>query len=183
MKKIYLILMIFLPVSAGIISCSTGKETKPQPVLGNRSVAIIQKHGLKFKDLNKNGKLDKYEDWRLSPDERSKDLLSKMSLEEKAGYMCINSANMVGTMAAEASGNKLSASDLSEGGPGLFGGGKGFGQNRNGERIAGMNSSAGTTKMVKEFHNRHFILRANESARVTAEWANKLQALCESEPL
>jgi beta-glucosidase len=37
--------------------------------------------------------------------------------------------------------------------------------------------------MVKEFHNRHFILRANESTKVTAEWANKLQELCEGEPL
>ncbi len=52
-----------------------------------------------------------------------------------------------------------------------------------GERIAGMGGSAGTKKMVTEFHNRHFILRANESARITSEWANKLQELCESEPL
>ena len=231
MKNNYAILMIFLLVVAVLISCTAGKDKIPQPALGTRSVTIIEKHGLKFKDLNKNGKLDKYEDWRLTPAERSIDLLSKMSLEEKVGFMLINSANMVGSRAAEASGNKLSASDLSEGGPGQFGGGGGFGQNRmrpgtadsirggsqnmmrpgtpnrpgagasnrsaagaqnrpgggvqnaNGERIANMNRSAGTTKVVKEFHNRHFILRANESARVTAEWADKLQALCESEPL
>jgi beta-glucosidase len=196
-------------------SCTT-KEQKPQPALGTRSVAIIEKHGLKFRDLNKNGKLDKYEDWRLTPEERSKDLLSKMSLEEKAGFMLINSLNMVGSRAAEASGGKQSPSDLSEGGAGQFGGGGGgFGLSRqrgnqsdttrrnpgngrpngaraggqntgndNGARIANMNRTAGgTTKVVKEFHNRYFILRSNESARVTAEWANKLQELCESEPL
>ncbi|MEO6001061.1 MAG: hypothetical protein ABIN89_29695 [Chitinophagaceae bacterium] len=40
---------------------------------------------------------------------------------------------------------------------------------------------AGTTKGVTQFHLRHFIFRANVGARVTAEWANKLQALCESD--
>jgi beta-glucosidase len=200
MRKTYAISVICLLVAV-MVSCTSGKETKPQPVLGTRSVTIIEKRGLKFKDLNKNGKLDKYEDWRLTPEERSKDLLSKMSVEEKAGFMVINSLNMVGTVAAEASKGKLKASDLSEGGGRSQGGGEGgFGQNRNrqgapagnrqgvaggnGERIAAMGSTGGgTKKVVTEFHNRHFILRSNESARITAEWANKLQALCESEPL
>ena len=178
-------------------------------MLGTRSVTIIEKMDLNSRTSTKNGKLDKYEDWRLTPEERSKDLLSKMSVEEKAGFMLINSLNMVGTMAAEASEGKLTASDLSEGsGLSQAGGEDGFGQNRNrqgatggapsgaptdarqgaaggnGERIAAMGASGvGTKKVVTEFHNRHFILRSNESARVTAEWANKLQALCESEPL
>jgi beta-glucosidase len=213
MMKIYVISVICL-IGALLASC-TSKESKPQPVLGARSVKIIEKKGLKFKDLNKNGKLDKYEDWRLTSEERSKDLLSRMSLQEKAGFMLINSANMVGSRAAEASGGKLAASDLSQGGAGQNAGGGGFGQNRPrqgapgdarqgapggnrqgapggnrqgapggaGERIANMNSSAGTEKVIKEFHNRHFILRSNESASITAEWANKLQELCESEPL
>jgi beta-glucosidase len=198
MKNIYSILTILFLI-LGVASCTTGKEQKLQPVLGYRSVSIIEKHGLKFKDLNKNGKLDKYEDWRLSADERSKNLLSQMSVEEKAGFMLINSLNMVGSGRAEASDNKLAASDLDESGqPGQNRPGEGTpdrnrrpapdanrgdAQARNMQRFGGMFSSAGTTKMVKEFHNRHFILRANESARITAEWANKLQALCESEPL
>ena len=89
------VLAFSLIVAIGITSCSTGKDERPQPVLGTRSVNIIEKRGLKFKDLNKNGKLDKYEDWRLSSEERSKDLLSQMSVEEKAGFMLINSLNMV----------------------------------------------------------------------------------------
>ncbi|HKI90586.1 MAG TPA: hypothetical protein VKA38_16285 [Draconibacterium sp.] len=192
-------LLFFLP------SCNK-KENFTQPELGTRTVKILDTDGFQFKDLNKNGLLDKYEDWRLSPEERSKDLLSKMSVEEKAGFMLINSLNMVGTRGAEASEGKLSASDLSEGGGGGFGRGGGFGQNRpqnsenrerqgsgsgNRERtqnqeggfIANMGRSGGTSTMVKEFHNRHFILRANESARITAEWANKLQELCEGESL
>ncbi len=46
-----------------------------------------------------------------------------------------------------------------------------------------MMSSAGTTKAVMKFHLRHFILRANISAKINAEWANKLQSLCESDGL
>jgi beta-glucosidase len=40
-----------------------------------------------FKDLNRNGKLDKYEDWRLTAEERAKDLASRMSIEQIAGLM------------------------------------------------------------------------------------------------
>lgn len=178
MKKINRISISCLIVVM-LVSCTGEKVMKPQPVLGTRSVTIIEKRGLKFKDLNKNGKLDRYEDWRLAPDERSKDLLSKMSVEEKAGFMLINSLNMVGTRAAEASEGKLKASDLSEGESRPQTGGAAMG-----ERIAAMGfAGAGTKKVVTEFHNRHFILRSNESARITAEWANKLQELCESEPL
>jgi len=50
-------------------------------------IQILIVNGKKFKDLNKNGKLDKYEDWRLSADERAKDLASKMSVEQIAGLM------------------------------------------------------------------------------------------------
>jgi beta-glucosidase len=50
-------------------------------------VTILTVDRLGFKDLNKNGQLDKYEDWRLSADERAKDLASKMSVEQIAGLM------------------------------------------------------------------------------------------------
>jgi len=43
--------------------------------------------GLAFRDLNKNGRLDPYEDSRLPIEERVADLLSQMTLEEKAGLM------------------------------------------------------------------------------------------------
>ena len=40
-----------------------------------------------WRDLNGNGRLDPYEDPRLTPAERTADLLSRLSLEEKAGLM------------------------------------------------------------------------------------------------
>jgi len=53
-----------------LTDCSDRKAIKPQPVLGTRSVNIIEKKGLQFKDLNKNGELDPYEDWRLPDSSR-----------------------------------------------------------------------------------------------------------------
>jgi beta-glucosidase len=58
-----------------------------QPSLGQRNVPLLQSGGLQFKDLNRNGILDKYEDWRLSPEQRTADLISRMTVEEKAGLM------------------------------------------------------------------------------------------------
>ena len=46
---------------------------------------ILEVDGLKFKDLNGNGQLDVYEDWRQEQDARVKDLYDQMTLEEKAG--------------------------------------------------------------------------------------------------
>ncbi|MGI4751514.1 MAG: hypothetical protein ACRYFB_12845, partial [Janthinobacterium lividum] len=50
-------------------------------------IKILTVNGLAFKDLNKNGTLDKYEDWRLPVAERAKDLASKLSLQQIAGLM------------------------------------------------------------------------------------------------
>ena len=64
-----------------------------QPVLGVRSKSIITVDNYQFKDLNGNGKLDPYEDWRLSVDARSDDLIAKMSDTEKVGMLMINDNN------------------------------------------------------------------------------------------
>ncbi|MBR0534222.1 MAG: glycoside hydrolase family 3 C-terminal domain-containing protein [Bacteroidales bacterium] len=66
---------------------STGCKKYTQPELGARKVDILTQGKYQFKDLNKNGKLDPYEDWRLPMDQRIADLVSQMTLEEKAGLM------------------------------------------------------------------------------------------------
>lgn len=58
-----------------------------QPVISARVVNVLKIDGLLFKDLNKNGKLDVYEDWRRSIEERVNDLVAQMTIEEKAGLM------------------------------------------------------------------------------------------------
>ena len=61
--------------------------TDTQAELGylNGVTTILEVDGLKFKDLNNNGQLDPYEDWREDVDVRVKDLYDQMTLEEKAG--------------------------------------------------------------------------------------------------
>ena len=51
---------------------------------------ILTVDKLAFRDLNKNGTLDVYEDRRQSTEARVENLLEQMSLEEKAGLMFIN---------------------------------------------------------------------------------------------
>ena len=65
----------------------------PQPVIGARSKAVVTVDGKQFKDLNGNGKVDAYEDWRLGVDQRIDDLVAQMTLEEKAGLMLIDTMN------------------------------------------------------------------------------------------
>ncbi|MFZ1873974.1 MAG: glycoside hydrolase family 3 N-terminal domain-containing protein, partial [Chania sp.] len=55
--------------------------------LGYRDVKLLEIGGLKFKDLNKNNKLDPYEDWRLDATTRANNLASLMTTAEKAGLM------------------------------------------------------------------------------------------------
>lgn len=50
-------------------------------------INIIYEDGYAFKDLNRDGKLDIYEDWRQPIEKRVDDLVSKLSIEEIAGLM------------------------------------------------------------------------------------------------
>src|SRR5919202_3385960 len=115
------------------------RASTAQPHLGTRSVPILERDGLRFKDLNRNGALDPYEDWRLTPDARARDLVRRMTLAEKAGAMMHGTARATG------------------GGPGAPpGAGGGYDLAANGAMIrdAGVNS---------------FITRMNGDPRVIAE--------------
>lgn len=71
----------------------SGGDEIAQPVMGARSKPLLSVDGKQFKDANGNGKLDAYEDWRLSVDQRINDLVSQMSDTEKVGMMMINDNN------------------------------------------------------------------------------------------
>src|SRR4051812_1932662 len=57
-------------------------------ISGNKSP--VKTSTTAFRDLNKNGRLDIYEDPSKPVDDRVNDLLSQMNLEEKAGMMFIS---------------------------------------------------------------------------------------------
>lgn len=60
--------------------------TENQVMLGYRegTTSLLEVDGLYFKDMNNNGTLDVYEDWRADTEDRVTDLLSQMTLKEKS---------------------------------------------------------------------------------------------------
>jgi beta-glucosidase len=124
-------------------------------------VKILTVDGLAFKDLNKNGKLDKYEDWRLPFDVRAKDLASKMSVEQIAGLMLYSRHQPIPAPPA-----------------GPFTGtyhGKAFAE-------SGAKPSDLTDQQVDfltKDNVRHVLVTSVQSPAIAAEWNNNMQALTE----
>ena len=56
-----------------------------QPTVQSAASPVLTIGGKHFRDLNRNGVLDPYEDWRLTSTARALDLVGRMTLEEKAG--------------------------------------------------------------------------------------------------
>ena len=163
-----------------LVFASSSLLAQTQPVIVAMKTPTLRVGKLSFKDLNKNNKLDKYEDWRLPVDVRVKDLVSQMTLEEKLGFMLISTTRM--------GGDQVFANGVQGGGPRTP-----ITEGFNEEDLvqttnmftrkplgAPNMSAAGTTKGVTQYHLRHFILRANASPEIMAKWSNKLQELCES---
>jgi len=120
-----------------------------QQEFGETSVPLRGQSGYQFKDLNRDGKLEPYEDWRLSPEERARDLVSRMTLEEKAGLM------MHGTAPAAGVGRLASA---------------GVGAEYNLDLL---------NELINDKHINTFTTRLVGGARVMAEQYNSLQKLAE----
>lgn len=123
-------------------------------------VTILTADRLGFKDLNKNGKLDPYEDWRLPADERADDLASKMTIEQIAGLMLYSPHQSIpgrsrGFQSATYDGNPLDESGA---------------------------QPSDLTDQQKEFLERdvrHVLITSVQSPDVAATWNNKAQALVE----
>ncbi|HHT14435.1 MAG: glycoside hydrolase family 3 protein [Christensenellales bacterium] len=98
-KRLIALLMAMLMLFPGVIAQEEEGTQAIVPVLyvpenGEQvklgytaDTQILEVDGLKFKDLNKNGSLDVYEDWRKTVQERVDDLLSQMSATDKAAQM------------------------------------------------------------------------------------------------
>lgn len=63
------------------------EERYQQPTLNPRVKSIMEVDGYQFIDLNSNGELDVYEDWRQDADTRAADLVSQMTVREKISQM------------------------------------------------------------------------------------------------
>lgn len=75
-------------IATGPATASDGASTHPpQPLIGHHAKGVISLDGLRFHDLDGDGRLTPYEDWRLAPEVRAADLLQRLTLAEKAGLM------------------------------------------------------------------------------------------------
>ncbi|MBD1393661.1 glycoside hydrolase family 3 protein [Mucilaginibacter glaciei] len=172
MKSKYLLLMALVPAVAsaqtkwaetksGDVVKVTNKGGQTIGYSATSGVKVITADGLAFKDLNKNGKLDKYEDWRLPVDVRAKDLASKMSVEQIGGLMLYSRHQSIPTM---------------PGGPFAgFYNGKAFGESG----AAASDLSDQQKKFLKEDNVRHVLITSVQSPEVAAKWNNNAQAYVE----
>ncbi|MBS1828791.1 MAG: glycoside hydrolase family 3 C-terminal domain-containing protein [Acidobacteria bacterium] len=134
-------------------------QTDPaQPVLASRTARILRIDGILFKDLNKNGQLDPYEDWRLPAQTRAQDLVSRMTLEEKAGLMVGPSLNP-GPGGAVSDQPTYGTNPFNPGPPQLV--------------------SPATEHALHQLHLAQFIIRANLPPRQMATWLNAVQEVAE----
>jgi len=157
MKKVLLLSAILL-LSNGVFS----QVTTQQPIIGARAANVLQLNGLLFKDLNKNGKLDVYEDWRRSVEDRVNDLVAQMTIEEKAGLM-------VGPSLPAGPNGSVSEQAV-------------WGQNPFNPGPVQLTSPATTDALLRR-HIRQFINRENLPARTMATWLNAVQQIAESSRL
>jgi len=171
--RAFLFLIPVIILVCFLTSCKKWTETEKETfsIVTNRGgqtlgyspasgVKLILNKGFAFKDLNKNGELDKYEDWRLTVDERAKDLASKMSVEQISGLMLYSAHQAI-----PASG-------------GWFGG------TYDGKKLAesGVNSWDLSDQQIDFLTNdnlRHVLITRVESPEVAARWNNNVQALVE----
>ncbi len=125
-------------------------------------ISILTVDGMAFKDLNRNGKLDIYEDWRKPFDQRARDLASKMSIDQMAGLML------------------YSAHQAVPAGYGGFGppptyGGKPYAESG----AKPFELSDQQKKFLTNDNLRHVLITTVESPAVAAQWNNLVQALVE----
>ena len=175
MKKIYLLAVGIVLLSYSCKQRSKWEESalneeiqqitiKNGPTLGysnSSGVKILQVDQLPFKDLNKNGALDAYEDWRLSVEERATDLASKMSEEQIAGLMLYSGHQNIPAPAQGYFGGTYNEKPFNESG------------------ALASDLTDQQKKFLTEDNLRHVLLVGVESPEVATVWSNNIQALVE----
>lgn len=91
---IFLIAIIIGAVYVLVLYTKRSNIVKENYALLGEEAGILNIDGKTYRDLNKNGKLDIYEDTRANVNDRVDDLVSQMNMEEKAGTMFITMIGM-----------------------------------------------------------------------------------------
>ncbi|MFM1879122.1 MAG: hypothetical protein RLZZ241_1988, partial [Bacteroidota bacterium] len=123
-------------------------------------VQILTVDRYAFKDLNQNGKLDPYEDWRLPAKERAADLAEKMSIEQIAGLMLYSAHQRIP-------------------GGGFRGGDTYNGKSMEESGAKPYELTDQQEKFLTEDHLRHVLITTVENPEIAARWNNNVQTLVE----
>ncbi|MBC2663511.1 glycoside hydrolase family 3 C-terminal domain-containing protein [Novosphingobium flavum] len=76
------------PAPAEPVRPASEKGAAPvQPEVGTRAKRVIVEGALKFRDSDGDGRLSPFEDWRLTPEARARDLVGRMTADEKVGTL------------------------------------------------------------------------------------------------
>ena len=125
-------------------------------------VQLLQDKGYAFKDLNRNGVLDPYEDWRLPAEDRAQNLASQLDIEEIAGLMLYSGHQAIPGAAYGFGGATYDGKSLKE----------------SGKKPYDMTDQQ--KKFLKEDNLRAVLVTSVESPEVAARWNNNVQAYVES---
>ena len=128
-------------------------------------VKLITNGGYAFKDLNRNGKLDPYKDWRLDPKTRATDLAQQLSTEEIAGLMLYSAHQSIPAASMGGRG----------GGAAVTYNGKPF--EESGAKASDLSDAQ--KKFLSEDNLRAVLVTRVQSPEVAAEWNNNVQAFVE----
>ena len=124
-------------------------------------LSLLTVDGYAFKDLNRNGALDAYEDWRLPAEQRAEDLAARLPIEEIAGMMLYSSHQSVPSKG------------------GMFGGATYGGKPYDQSGAKASDLSDAQRKFLTEDNLRAVLVTTVESPAVAAAWNNNMQALVE----
>lgn len=138
---------------------------KGGPTLGYSDLPILYTEGHAFKDHNRNGSLDIYEDWRRKPAERAEDLVRQMPEEYLSGILTNgHTVNVPGYSSMSVSGILYDGKSFQESG------------------AAPWAVCDRLIKAINDFDTRQILMAHSESPSTSARWNNEVQKLCEAAP-
>lgn len=139
-------------------------ENEGGPDVAVSGASVIYADGFAFRDLSGTGELLPYEDWRLTPKARARDLAARLDVKAIAGLMMYSPHQMVPC----APGGPFRAT---------------YGGRPYDSSVPPWTLSDGLRDFVRADGVRHVLLAGVSCVRDAVRWNNALQALAESLPL
>ena len=135
---------------------------------------VFTQDGLTFKDIDGSGSLSAVNDWRNAPAVRAAAYVQQLTVKEKIAQLFISDWRMAkypmtGPMAAMYKDMERKSDEYGILDEGEF----------RGKTIFGEQHLPSTTTLLKDWFNRHVILRANATPADMADWMNEAHAVCE----